>query len=47
MENTVLVQQTAHKPSLVKSTEFDLERYRLTLSEMRLCRKTAIIYVKN
>jgi len=30
MENTVTVQPTALKPSLVKTTEFELERYWLT-----------------
>jgi len=46
MENTVTVQPTALKPSLVKTTEFELERYRLILTEMLLCRKSANIYVK-
>jgi len=46
MENTVTVQPTALKPSLVKTTEFELDRYWLTLTEMRLCRKTANIYVQ-
>jgi len=47
MENTVNVQPKARKSSLVKTTEFELERYWLTLTEMWLCRKTANIYVKN
>jgi len=34
MENTVTVQPTALKPSLVKTIEFELERYLLTLTEM-------------
>jgi len=45
MENTVIVQPTALKPSIVKTTEFELERYRLTPTEMWLCTKTANIYV--
>jgi len=46
MENTVTAQPTALKPNLVKTTEFELEKYWLTLTEIRLCRKTANIYVK-
>jgi len=45
MENTVTAQPTALKPSLVKTTEFELGR--LTLTKMWLCKKTANIYVKN
>jgi len=47
MENAVTDQPTALKPSLVKTNEFELQKYWLTLTEMWLRRKTANIYVKN
>jgi len=46
MENTVTAQPIVLKPSLVETTEFELEKYWLTLTEIRLCRKTANIHVK-
>jgi len=47
MENTVTAQLTSLKPSLAKTTEFELEKYWLTLTEMWLYGKTANILVNN
>jgi len=53
MKNTFTVQPTALKPSLVKTTEFELERYWLTYADWNvvvqknrkyLCKKLNILH---
>jgi len=44
--NTVTAQPTLLKPSLVKTTQFELERYLLTLTEMWFCRNPQMFMLK-